>query len=138
MQEATTVAWQEAREGVQRLVQITGVMKKKAEKGQIDEFLSLLDDRQVICERLDQLREEAGITSWTIVPEQGTHEAKVYSREIATALKQLIQDDRMMKKALDAKKIAVQKDLEEVRQSRRAQKRYDGSGASGIFIDSKG
>lgn len=137
MQEATAV-WREAREGIRRIVQITGVMKKKAEEGQIEEFLSLLDARQLIYEQLDRLREETGITAWTITPEHGSQAVKAYSREITAALEQLIQDDQMMKKALDAQKITLQEDLEEVRQSRQAQKRYGGSGHAGIFIDSKG
>lgn len=132
-----TVAWQEAREGVRRLVQITGVMKKKVEEGQIEELLSLLDDRHQICKRLDLLRKEAGITSWTAVPVQGPQELKVCSREITEAFKQLIKDDQIIKKIMNNQKITVQEDLKEVRLSRKAQKMYRGSGAAGIFIDSK-
>lgn len=131
-------AWLEAREAVRRLARITVAMKEKAEQGEIEELMSLLDERQEIYARLDKLREEAGIRSWTMPAEQCPQEAENCSAEITAALKQLIEDDKAVKDTLNARKIAVQEDIEEVRRSRRAQEKYRGSGAAGVFIDSRG
>lgn len=131
--------WQEALKLAQSLREITGIMKDKIDAGEIEAFLSLLEDRQRIFQQLDQLREESGIESWINAAEKEmSQEIQKASREIADIFRHLLQEDQRIKNILEEKRSITLKKLGEIRKSQRVHETYEKGGICGAFIDSRG
>ena len=131
--------WQEALKLTKSLKEITGVMKDKIDAGEVEAFLSLIDQRQEIFKQLDQLKNESGIESWIDAAEKEmSQEIQKASREIADTFRYLLQEDQIIRNILEEKRSTVLKKLGEVRRSQRVHETYERGGICGAFIDSRG
>lgn len=133
--------WQEARVLFRRLDDLTRVLGERITAGQVEDLVSLLDDRQRLCDRLDQLKAENGIGSWVRPEPDPKLSAAVteHRQEIGEIFQRLIRDDERNRRALQGKMDVLKSDMEQVREMRRVDRLYQGIGgpADGIFIDSK-
>ncbi|MFY9271423.1 MAG: flagellar protein FliT [Thermacetogeniaceae bacterium] len=135
----SNAVWQEALKLTQSLEEITGLMKDKLDAGEVEAFLSLLDQRQKIIEQLDQLKNESGIASWIdVADKEVSQEIQKISQEIANTFRHLLQEDQRIKNILEEKRSTVLKKLGEVRRSQRVHETYERGGICGAFIDSRG
>ncbi len=131
--------WQEARRLAELLEEITRRLAEKAAGGQVEELPALLERRQQICERLDRLRSEWGIPSWT-EGVQAPPAAAGTAREIGEIFRRVAGEDDRVRRILEERRAAVREELDRVRRLRRAQRAYtvEGPLPFGAFIDNKG
>lgn len=131
------IAWREARKMAEQLEELTEMLGESIAEERLDELAPLLERRQGICDRLDRLRLENGITSW--VEGGGSPEIEMASREIKDVFSRLTLADEEMRQVLLEKMAVVQGDLAKIRQLRRAQRAYLKKSGSlyGAFIDNK-
>ena len=135
----SNAVWQEALKLTQSLEEITGLMKDKLDAGEVEAFLSLLDQRQKIIEQLDQLKNESGIASWIdVADKEVSQEIQKISQEIANTFRHLLQEDQRIKNILEEKRSITLKKLGEIRRSQQVHKTYERGGICGAFIDSRG
>lgn len=130
--------WQEARRLAELLEEITRRLAEKAAGGQVEELPALLGRRQQICERLDRLRSEWGIPSWT-EGVQAPPAAADASREIGEIFRRVAGEDDRIRRILEERRAAVREELDRVRRLRRAQRAYAAEGPLpfGAFIDNR-
>ncbi|MGB9792736.1 MAG: flagellar protein FliT [Thermacetogeniaceae bacterium] len=133
--------WEEARGLARRMQEVTRAIAEKVERRDIEPLLSLLGERQEICERLDELRREHGIASWVVESSDGElpesiHEA---SREIAGIFRSLLEEDEKIRRMMEEAMAAVRDDLIQVKMANEARRLYEGGALPlrGAFVDSR-
>lgn len=136
---AAVAVWQEARNLAEQMEEITEQLRGEVAEGKVEEFPSLLERRQKVCDRLDQLRSEWGITSWTTAGVNAHPTVKSASREMGEILRRVAREDEKIRMVLKERMAAVKGELERIRQLWRAQRAYVAKGrpSSGAFIDNK-
>lgn len=134
--------WLKARGLFLQMEKVTAEIRKSVEQEKVDALISLIEQRQQICDRLDLLKSESGIASW--VPDS-SDEALLssaewgISQEIKGAIERMLEEDKASCQILQEKVSILKKDMAELRKVREASRTYQGVGSFVIsaFIDSK-
>ncbi len=141
MNKSTKDVWVEAWRLVQQWEKITGEIRDILSRDELGSLSSLLDQRGEITEKLDNLKDQYGITSWGrgSAPNDSPTLAMLKD-ELASKLRELVAEDQLINEQLQLKMNSLKEEIQHLHKSKAAQSAYlgpPGSQPSGAFIDTK-
>jgi len=133
--------WFDACNLLLRWEEITAQIGQAITKGEVLQLANLLQERQDIANRLDALKTEYGIVSWTADCSEGNLSSDVHSlrEKVRETLQRLVAKDEQVRLAAQQKIRSLKEDINHLRQTRVALISYRNKRSSrgGAFIDTR-